>query len=321
MATPEEVTTQRFYLRKIEGAEVLLAFETNFFRQELHKWAPLGPEPPPILEHSHSTRKPRPTKAQKMMVELGIENPDDLPLKFRTKQQSTFAKSRKSSDSHSTKTPQPLQPAPQFNKRSDTPLSLTHSASTGNGPSSQGPPHRVPQPISTTHADSPYSAYYSMHSPSGHHNQQHYGNTSPTFAWQNRGADHNPSPGLSHSPGFAPNSPIGRSGPPLDPGLFSPTQSQFNASALRDGSGPPYSQSLPSSLISPIRDHFGHSHSNSGSNIDNVFADFVNEAGEENGRNEAGEALEEREMDLDVREVSGDDEERERRLAEEFLNH
>lgn len=48
--TPEEVTTQRFYLRKIEGAEVLLAFETNFLRQELHKWAPVADSPPPVLE-------------------------------------------------------------------------------------------------------------------------------------------------------------------------------------------------------------------------------------------------------------------------------
>ena len=318
MTTPEEVTTQRFYLRKIEGAEVLLAFETNFFRQELHKWAPVAPEPPPILEYSHSTRKPRPTKQQKMMAELGIDNPDDLPQKFRTKQH-TFAKSRKSSESHSTKTPQPLQPAPQFNKRSDTPLSLTHSASTGNAPSSQGHSHRVPQSISTAHSDSPYSVYFPMHSPPGHHNQQHYGNTSPTFGWQNRGPDHNPSPGLTHSPGFAPNSPLNRSGPPLDPGLFSPTNNHFAASALREVSGAQYSQSLPSSMISPIRDHFGHAHSNSGGNMDNVFADFTIDPGEENGRNEAGEALAERELGLE--EVSGDDEERERRLADEFLNH
>lgn len=65
MTNPEEVTTQRFYLRKIEGAEILLGFETNFFRQELHKWAPIAPDPPPVLEQSLSTRKPRPTKQQK----------------------------------------------------------------------------------------------------------------------------------------------------------------------------------------------------------------------------------------------------------------
>jgi histone demethylase JARID1 len=79
LSTEAEAETQRFYLRKLEGAEVLLSFETNFFRQELHKWCPVAPEPPPILEVSLSTRKPRPTKLQKMLVEYGVENPDDLP--------------------------------------------------------------------------------------------------------------------------------------------------------------------------------------------------------------------------------------------------
>lgn len=79
LSTSAEVPAQRFWLRKIEGAEVLLAYETNFFRQELHKWAPVAPEPPPILEVSLSTRKPRPTKLQKMLAEYGVDNPDDLP--------------------------------------------------------------------------------------------------------------------------------------------------------------------------------------------------------------------------------------------------
>ena len=35
--TMEEMPEMLFYLRKIEGAEVLLAYETNVFRQELHK--------------------------------------------------------------------------------------------------------------------------------------------------------------------------------------------------------------------------------------------------------------------------------------------
>lgn len=84
--TTEEVPTLIFYLRKIEGAEVLLAYETNFFRQEIHKWAPVAPEPPPILEQSLSTRKPRPTKQQKIMAQLGIERPEDLPPHLRPKQ-------------------------------------------------------------------------------------------------------------------------------------------------------------------------------------------------------------------------------------------
>ena len=73
-----------------------------------------------------------------------------------------------------------LKPAPQFVKRSDTPLSLTRSTSTGNASSSHGHSHRIPQPISTPRANSPYSAYYSsMHSPQPHHTQQHYNDPSP----------------------------------------------------------------------------------------------------------------------------------------------
>lgn len=79
VSTEAEIETQRFYLRKLEGAEVLLSHETNFFRQELHKWCPVAPVPPPILEVSLSTRKPRPTKLQKMLAEYGVDNPDDLP--------------------------------------------------------------------------------------------------------------------------------------------------------------------------------------------------------------------------------------------------
>jgi len=83
--TSAEIPTMRFYLRKIEGAEILLSHETNFFRQELHKWNPIAPEPPPTVENSQSTRKPRPTKQQKLMAQMGIHNPDDLPPQYRTK--------------------------------------------------------------------------------------------------------------------------------------------------------------------------------------------------------------------------------------------
>lgn len=85
MSSPDELTTQRFYLRKLEGADILLTEEINFFRQELHKWAPVAPNAPPILQVSLSTRKPRPTKQQKLMNQLGISNPDDLPPHLRTK--------------------------------------------------------------------------------------------------------------------------------------------------------------------------------------------------------------------------------------------
>lgn len=93
MSTPSEAETQRFYLRKIEGAEILLAKETNFFRQELHKWHQVAPEPPPILEESKSTRKPRPTKLQRMLNEYGVDEPEQLPESLQAKAQSLKRKS------------------------------------------------------------------------------------------------------------------------------------------------------------------------------------------------------------------------------------
>lgn len=92
--TTEEVPTLIFYLRKIEGAEVLLAYETNFFRQEIHKWAPIAPEPPPILEQSLSTRKPRPTKHQKIMAQWGVGRLEDLPPDVRPKHTANHVKRR-----------------------------------------------------------------------------------------------------------------------------------------------------------------------------------------------------------------------------------
>ncbi|KAH7033517.1 PLU-1-like protein [Microdochium trichocladiopsis] len=85
LGTASEADTQRFYLRKIEGAEILLSYETNFFRQELHKWSPVAPEPPPVLEVSKSTRKPRPTKLQRMLAQYGVEDPEDLPENLKSK--------------------------------------------------------------------------------------------------------------------------------------------------------------------------------------------------------------------------------------------
>lgn len=84
--TPEEVSTLRFYLRKVEGADLLLSEETNFLRQEMHKWAPVAPIAPPIIEQSGSTRKARPTKIQKIMTRLGITDPEELPEEHKPKQ-------------------------------------------------------------------------------------------------------------------------------------------------------------------------------------------------------------------------------------------
>ncbi|KAL8288940.1 hypothetical protein RB597_000835 [Gaeumannomyces tritici] len=85
LVTSSEVEVERFYLRKLEGAEVLLAFETNFFRRQLHKWSPVAPEPPPMIEVSKSTRKPRPTKLQRLLNQYGVEDADELPESVRGK--------------------------------------------------------------------------------------------------------------------------------------------------------------------------------------------------------------------------------------------
>lgn len=129
LMTSEEIPEMLFYLRKIEGADILLAFETNYFRQELHKWNPIAPVPPPILEYSLSTRKPRPTKLQKTMAQLGVEKPEDLPPHLRGKPGSI---KRKNTEPHA-KQPPPLQPAMGY--RSNTPSGGPRSASTGNAPS------------------------------------------------------------------------------------------------------------------------------------------------------------------------------------------
>lgn len=132
--TSAEVPTMRFYLRKIEGAEVLLAQETNFFRAELHKWMPIAPEPPPIIEVSLSTRKPRPTKQQKLMAQLGITNPEELPPTLRTKPH-TFKK--KLSDTPA-KDP-PIKPAPI---KTDTPQTPSHlTMPQPDFPATSLPPH------------------------------------------------------------------------------------------------------------------------------------------------------------------------------------
>ncbi|TKA81235.1 hypothetical protein B0A55_02366 [Friedmanniomyces simplex] len=104
--THEEIVTLRFYLRKIEGADILLAEETNYLKQELHKWSPVAPEPPPLIQASSSTRKPRPTKQQKLMAQLGITNPDELPQQYKIK---PHVAKRKASEAMGKI--QPLQPA------------------------------------------------------------------------------------------------------------------------------------------------------------------------------------------------------------------
>ncbi|QSZ31224.1 hypothetical protein DSL72_000787 [Monilinia vaccinii-corymbosi] len=152
MATADESETQRFYLRKIEGSEILLAYETNFFRQELHKWSPVAPEPPPVLESSKSTRKPRPTKLQKLMAQHGVDDPLNLPVSVKIRPQSCKRKSSEPSGSR----PMPLQPAPG---RSQPGTPTAHSFATSSGPI-MGPHGPVLSGLSTAHDHAhPYASY------------------------------------------------------------------------------------------------------------------------------------------------------------------
>ncbi|KAL8697280.1 MAG: hypothetical protein Q9224_002396 [Gallowayella concinna] len=300
MATPEEVTTQRFYLRKIEGAEILLSHETNFFRQELHKWAPVAEEPPPVLDVSLSTRKPRPTKQQKEMARLGITNPDDLPQHLRTKQH-TFAKQRKSSDANSPIGNHPLQPAPRRGRgRSDTP----NSASTGSGRDPHTHNHRLPTAMNTTIQTEPsYTPYFS----SSHGNNHHP--ASPAFPpgpyYQNHQHSHSSHSSRLDSPGLPPRSPVSRAGPVLDPSLFSPTNNHFQSS-FSGGHGNQHN------ILSPQHNLYTTS-SQSNKDLDHVFAEFTTDANEDpSPRNEAAEAMEDRRLH--------EDEEAGRELVDDYLH-
>lgn len=287
ISTSGEVATQRFYLRKIEGAEILLSHETNFFRSELHKWAPVAPIPPPMLDVSLSTRKPRPTKQQKEMSKLGITNPDDLPQHLRTKQH-MFPKQRKSSDANSGRGHHPLQPAPRRGRgRSGTPSSVSMSA----GREAHTHTHRLPTAVTSAHADSPYPAYF----PSPHSNNQHNG--SPAFAsgpYYNNHRSHSSHSSHLDSPGFPPRSPVPRGGPSLDPSLFSPTSNHFPADQ--------------NPMLGPQHNPF----SQSARDMDHVFAEFTTDPIDDFGpRNEAAEALEDRRRD--------EDNEHENRFVDELL--
>ena len=134
VSTEAEVETQRFYLRKLEGAEVLLSYETNFFRQELHKWCPVAPEAPPILEVSLSTRKPRPTKLQKMLAEYGVDNPDDLPEHAKGKANSLRRKAA-NAEAAAAAAQVPGRPviSPPDGSAYGTPTFLTHPHHPGDG--------------------------------------------------------------------------------------------------------------------------------------------------------------------------------------------
>jgi histone demethylase JARID1 len=203
--TTEEVPTLIFYLRKIEGAEVLLAYETNFFRQEIHKWAPVAPQAPPILEQSLSTRKPRPTKQQKILAQFGVDRPEDLPEHLRAKHMA--AAKRKSIDIPGSR-PASLQPAPP------TP---------GNNPPTTTGPTLTPMSDSTS-AAYPFSANYSLPA----------SDSTPAFA-PTSSAFLPHAAAASQSPSFLPRSPSPQQN--IEPSLFSPPrfgpEPQFASSSPR----------------------------------------------------------------------------------------
>ena len=168
--TMEEMPEMLFYLRKIEGAEVLLNYETNAFRQELHKWQPIAPEPPPILDQSLSTRKPRPTKQQKLMKELGVEKPEDLPPHLRTK---TYVR-RKTQESFMTG---PLLPKPSTQSPSAAGSAASPGQNGGNAEDSSA-----------------------MQRQESHENAGPSRTFEPGFISGAAYADHRPSPFSPHSP-------------------------------------------------------------------------------------------------------------------------
>ncbi|KAJ5182958.1 hypothetical protein N7492_000574 [Penicillium capsulatum] len=207
--TTEEVPTLIFYLRKIEGAEVLLAYETNFFRQEIHKWAPVAPEPPPILEQSLSTRKPRPTKQQKILAQFGVDRPEDLPEHLRAKHMAAAKRKSVDTQAQNTSRPSSLQPTPQ-------------ASSNPQPPPTPGPTLTpMAEPSSASY---PFSANFSLPA----------SDSTPAFAPASSAfLPH--AAAASQSPSFLPRSPTPQQA--MEPSLFSPPRydrgDQFVSSSPR----------------------------------------------------------------------------------------
>ncbi|OAA65964.1 phd transcription factor [Niveomyces insectorum RCEF 264] len=164
LTSESDALKQRFYLRKIEGAEILLTRETNFLRQVLHKRFPIAPDPPPLIEESKSTRKPRPTKLQKMMAQYQVDDPEDLPEMVKLRANSTRRKMLNAGSAAEAATASfrssgpivPLAPAGASgggHKDSNVGTSLTHSGQQRTI-GSASPPH----PFASGSASAPASA-------------------------------------------------------------------------------------------------------------------------------------------------------------------
>ena len=270
MTNPTEVTTQRFYLRKIEGAEILLSYETNFFRQEVHKWAPVADQPPPILEVSNSTRKPRPTKQQKLMQQHGVSTPEELPLQFRTKSYNP-TKIRKGSDGK-------IQPA-NF-KESSSGIAL-------NDPSKPGAERQVPSPLHPVLADAVRgSGQYPI--------RADYNNSSASQSPRFPGSPYYQNGSHSQSPFTHHQSPLSATQPPIEPGLFdnSNEEPQFDDDQAQGASTPP-----------PSNDFMDNT---SPAAVDRMFDECVVSYEDDENAHQDGvaEALEDRAKEADVTEAT-----------------
>lgn len=261
MATSEEAETQRFYLRKIEGAEILLVRETNYFRAQLHVWSPVAPDPPPVLETSKSTRKPRPTKLQKLMAQHGVDDPENLPQALRTKQ---HAFKRKSSEPQSA--PRPiLQPA-LGRSTSGTPTGYAL------------PPTQFPQPGQANGMVSDRGAYGGRPAMHVHDHQR----VAPFYDM-----------GYMQAPndryGYMPGPPMGQGGHGGAYGERHVNQGPFTGAALGRGGDPTLDAR---GLHSPLREAFGgplHGHGHvhgqggvrdamgMGTGMDSLFKDLTNQ--------------------------------------------
>lgn len=291
MASPEEVTTLRFHLRKIEGADIMLAYETNYLRQELHKWAPVAPVPPPVLEQSLSTRKPRPTKQQKLMAQLGITNPDDLPQQYKIK---PHVAKRKASEV-GMKLPPNLQPA---HTHGSSPSVVGTPTSAPASTIGYGPPTHIQQ--SSQPPMPQLSGGSQQHTPSFSYDSNNHATMvtsayrdSPLFApsaFHHSLQDHPaPQPTRLASPvrltppsnafvnPTSPKSPVFGSAN-LDPSFFSSGATHgpsiFDSPAKPATTSPGFNGLTQAGVNSP---GFGGSQQSMGNNLDSMFADIIHD--------------------------------------------
>lgn len=281
--TLEEVPTQRFWLRKIEGADILLAHETNFFRQELHRLVPIAPQAPPILEASLSTRKPRPTKQQKMMAILGIENPDDLPQHLKTKPYNVN-KRKAQDDAKSQHQGRPSLKTSGSSGSGSTPSLAANNSMGLRGQQTSQPPQGVHQAQQNINFHPPLTAGAFPPSIPHHHSSQPDSplfSTAPSNLHISAAISGIPSLESPFISGALRDPPMPRAGM-LDPSLFSPGIGidSFNEhhDRLDVVDHPPLDHDVEDAHDDGQVELFGNGGSSqSGGNFDSMFADLTNE--------------------------------------------